>query len=280
MQDTPENSTDAPLSRRPFRKPRQSIWPVIVGVAIVVVIGVGVVLSLFRESKLDTPWDIDYPNITVLGGEDEHHEGQHRLRIAVRFEKDVVSAQDALAYLSALVKATDRVYVYYHIKVLNKQDVHVLDAVAHHSGRHSLTPTAAYYEQGGGDVDETGLTDFVLDGPTDEATPKQPWEFNYAGVTWLSGKVDTTEEGRRHLKVRIRFDRYVVTTRDVEEFLEAFLARQKKAYPYYHVKVFNRERVHVLDAVADEEGKRRVVPTEHFPNQEDPGAPAVEIIVD
>ncbi|HUV40127.1 MAG TPA: hypothetical protein VMY39_10955, partial [Planctomycetota bacterium] len=221
-----------------------------------------------------------YPGVTVLGGEDEYYEGQRRLRIAVRFEKDVVSTPDVESYLAALVDKTRNVYAWYHVKVLNRALVHVMDAVADRGEHYSMTPTEDYYRQGAGAVDDNGdASPSVIVKPGGDA-PRQPWEFDYPGVTWLSGKVDLTEEGRRHLKVTLRFEKPVVFTYDLEAFLDAFLAREKNAYPYYHVKAFNAQGVHVLDAVADDEGKRRILPTEHFGDQKPPDAPELEITTD
>jgi len=282
--DEDRQTNRAPMGPVPaFRQSRQSVWPLTIGAVLLILLAVAAVMSLLTDKKLEEPWRIGYPGITVLGGEDEYYEGQRRLRIAVRFEKDVVSAQDVETYLAELVNKTGHVYAYYHVKILNRRLVHVLDAVTDRHGTHSLTPTADYHRQGAaGRIEDTGDDSAVVGKDPQREAPgtKHPWEFDYPGVTWLSGKPDATEEGRRHLKVSIRFDKHVVFVHDLDAFLDAFLARQKRAYPYYVVKVFNLQRVHVLDAVADDSGKRRVIRTEHFANQKDPDAPEVEITVD
>jgi len=146
-----EDTTDTiPTSSLTARKrfPKRSVWPAVIGFSLTALVIFGILYTFFRTMKWDTPWRIDYPGVEWVRGTDAvMREGKRYLQAEVRFDRDVVSADDLKMFLAELVKQTKTTYEYYHIRAVNRKNVHVLDAVADKSGVHSITPTPAYYEQ-------------------------------------------------------------------------------------------------------------------------------------
>ena len=110
---------------------------------------VGAVVSLGGSLTRDEPWRIDYPGITwVPPGRDSHTpEGKRYLQANVCFHQEVVSAHDLKLFLAELLRQTEDVYDYYHIRALNSKKVHVLDGVADKTGLHSISITKRYPDQ-------------------------------------------------------------------------------------------------------------------------------------
>jgi hypothetical protein len=146
-----EDSTDTiPTSSATARKrfPKHSVWPAVIAITLLAVAILGSLYTFFRTVKWCEPWRINYPGVSWVRGEDAvTREGKRYLQAEVRFDQDVVSADDLKTFLAELVKQTRTTYEYYHIRVLNKKNVHVLDAVADKSGQHSITPAPGYYDQ-------------------------------------------------------------------------------------------------------------------------------------
>ncbi len=143
---TEKDSLPAAASR--FRRARQSRWPLVFVLLLLAAIVVGSVVSLVRSRTGREPWRVDYPGVTWIRGYDANTaEGKRYLQAEVRFEQEIVSAHDVKLFLAALVEHSKGTYEYYHIKVLNGKNVHVLDAVADSSGRHSISITKHYQDQ-------------------------------------------------------------------------------------------------------------------------------------
>ena len=148
MPDDP--AAEAPGAAPPprFRRMAQPSWPALAAVLLLVALLVGVVVMFYRSQTGDEPWRIDYPGVTwVMGHDAATQEGKRFLQAEVRFDRDVVSAYDLNDFLAELVDHSKDTYAYYHIKVVNRKGVHVLDAVADHSGKHSISTTEHYEAQ-------------------------------------------------------------------------------------------------------------------------------------
>ncbi len=150
MDETPMEPLPAPKPLDRIRLPRQSPWPVVIAVGMIVVLVAGVVYLFVKKPARDEPWRIDYPGVAFTSGEDHHvKEGKRYLQAEVKFDQDVVSAADFQNFLAQLVRQTKDTYVYYHIRARNRRGQHVMDGVADRNGQFSLTPGPEYESQGG-----------------------------------------------------------------------------------------------------------------------------------
>lgn len=282
MPDAPEETLDAPSAMSRFKRLRRSIWPTVVAATLLVILVVGTIYSLLTYEPPDEPWRINYPKLRVLYGSDYMKEGKRYLRMAVRFDKEILTDQDAQFYLGALLEATRDVYDYYHIGIQNAQGVLVLNCVLENGGLYNIARTPAYYRQGGGSAEAPSPILIPVDLEPDDDHVKQPWEFDYPALTWLSGKHAQTDQGTPFLRVRVRFEKHVLEIADLNRFLDAAVTQWGKTSDKYHVKAFNARKVHVLDAVMEPDGRRRVYPTENYAYQEVPDdvGPQPEIIPD
>ena len=131
-----------------LRRTPRTRGPLLVALFLLTALALGSVLSLLRSRTGHEPWRIDYPGVTWTRGYDAGtKEGKRYLQAEVRFDQEVVSAHDLKMFLAALINHSKDTYDYYHIKVLNKRGVHVLDAVADSSGLHSISITKHYPDQ-------------------------------------------------------------------------------------------------------------------------------------
>jgi hypothetical protein len=116
------------LERLPRRK--ESPWLMIVGIAfLVLMVGAGLWMFLAKPSA-DRPYDIKYPGVTWMYGDDSSlKEGKRYLQAAVRFDLEVLSADEFDRFLDTLVSKTDKTYVFYHIRGFNSRGQHIIDGV-------------------------------------------------------------------------------------------------------------------------------------------------------
>jgi hypothetical protein len=235
------------------RSRRTSRVPLVVGAVILTTLVVSATWVLMRPVEIDEPWRIDYPGLTVLpGGEDYLSEGKRFLMLIVRFDKPVVSADDARHYIAALVRETRTVYHYYLVKVLNANDVHVLDVVADRHERHSIFATERYTLQSAALAPAPSeAPEALIDETPGDPAARKPWEFDHPGVHWLSGRATTDEAGRRRLRVTVLMEDAGTTAEDVDRFIRALAERQAGHYDAFRVKVFNRRGTQRWEATLD-----------------------------
>lgn len=148
MPEEPAEPVIAPSALARAKRPRQSRWPLIIVLGLLAALIAGSVLTVIRPRTGDEPWRIDYPGVTWVQGVDSATaEGKRYIQGKVRFDQEVVGAYNVKDFLTKLVNATRGTYDYYHIMVVNRNNAHVLDAVADKSGLHSISITRRYEDQ-------------------------------------------------------------------------------------------------------------------------------------
>ena len=124
---TEQQPAVSPLDRIPRR--RESPWPIVITLVLLAFLVVGGVMQFFHKGQ-KAPWQIDYPGVTWVRGEDSNlKEGKRYLQAEVRFDVDVLSGAEFETFLAALVSKTKATYVYYHIRGQNARGQHVIDGV-------------------------------------------------------------------------------------------------------------------------------------------------------
>ena len=148
MSEDRDETGSLPPAMSRVRRVRRSRWPLLVALLLLLALLAGSVVSLIRSRTGHEPWRIDYPGVTWTRGTDAGtKEGKRYLQAEVRFDQEIVSANDLEMFLAEVVTQTRDTYYYYHIKALNKRGVHVLDAVADRTGLHSISIPERYSDQ-------------------------------------------------------------------------------------------------------------------------------------
>jgi len=148
MPEDRDQTGSLPAAIERFRRTPGSHWALVLALLLLAALLIGSVVSFIYSRTGEEPWRINYPGVTWIYGEDAYTpEAKRYLQAEVRFEQKVVSAHDVKLFLAALVEHSKDTYDYYHLKVVNSKNVHVLDAVASSSGVHSISVTKHYPDQ-------------------------------------------------------------------------------------------------------------------------------------
>lgn len=146
----PVSEADLPEPAPYRRRTTQSRWPLVFVLLLVAIAAVGVTISFLTEKDRDEPWRIDYPGIKWVAGDDSYTSdtGKRYLNAIVQFDTDVLSAAQFKDFLAELLRRTDRVYDFFHIKGCNRRKQYVIHGTVRADGTHSIETTSLYEKQG------------------------------------------------------------------------------------------------------------------------------------